>query len=63
MRLALGDLPAACVADDVWPASVAASLGALLGLAEVDGAVDLTALERSRQLARYTMAWTPRPRR
>jgi hypothetical protein len=63
VRLELRDLPPASVADDVWPATVAASLGALIGLAKVDGAVRLTALEPRARVAHYTVAWAPgRPR-
>jgi hypothetical protein len=62
VRLALSDLPPASVADDVWPASVAASLGAIIGLAKAEGGVHLTSVERGRQVARYTVAWTPHRR-
>ncbi|HET9598015.1 MAG TPA: hypothetical protein VFP65_20675 [Anaeromyxobacteraceae bacterium] len=63
LQLALADLPPATVVDDVWPASVAASLGALVGLARAEGGVQLAAMDRGRRLARYTLAWTPRARR
>jgi hypothetical protein len=63
VRLELRDLPPACLADDVWPASVAASLGALITVSKVQGAVRLDRVEPRAQLARYTMAWAPaRPR-
>jgi hypothetical protein len=58
--LRLRELPAICGQDEVWPASVASSLSALIDLARVRGAVRLVGLDRAAGAASYQMRWEPR---
>jgi len=57
VRLALVDLPARCLDDEVWLRSVASSFSSMLVVAKAEGEFALDGVDRARSAARYRLRW------
>ncbi len=58
VEMLLQDLPPGCVADRVWPTTVASSIAATLDLARRDGHVDVVDVDGASRQARYELRWS-----
>jgi hypothetical protein len=58
--LTLADVPPACTVDAVWPRSVAASLSAIVDLAQARGEATLAGFEPGAPAMRVALRWSAR---
>jgi len=59
VKLWFEQAPAACIEDEVWLDSVAASLAALADVNRVKGDVEILSVDRAASLAVFELRWTP----
>jgi hypothetical protein len=61
VTLTLAELPPVCLAEGIWPRSVASTLTGMLTALDATGTVELDLIDQPKGTAVYTMRWRPGP--